>query len=88
MMSATFVDTEEPVIDGVLKEKESPSKIESEFQIKHSYELLDEELLDEQTPSTVQSVKRDEFKKRLENLECLLVRQDTEQAQIVAREIA
>lgn len=87
MSAASAVDTKEPVL-GPVKEQQPASVPESDFKIEHSFELLDEDLLREQTPSLIQSVKLEEFKARLSNLECLLLRGRDDDAKVLARELA
>lgn len=88
-MSATtsVVETKEPK-RGPVKEQPPVKAPESDFKIEHSYEILDEDLLQDLTPSVVQSVKLAEFKAKLSNLECLILRARNDEAQVVAREIA
>lgn len=87
MSAASAVDTKESTL-GPVKASPPATAPESDFKIEHSYELLDEELLQEHTPSTIQAVKLAEFKAKLSNLECLLLRERDDEAQVVAREIA
>lgn len=87
MSAASAVDTKEPVL-GPVKEQQPASVPESDFKIEHSFELLDQDLLQEQTPFLIQSVKLEEFKARLSNLECLLLRGRDDDAKVVARELA
>ena len=87
MSAASVVDTKEPTL-GPVKEQAPATAPESDFKIEHSFELLDEDLLQEQTPASIQSVKLADFRAKLSNLECLILRARTDEAQVVAREIA
>lgn len=88
MSANALVDTKDTVVLPESTEQEEASQAEPEFQIKHSYELMDQDLLDLQTPSSLQSVKVSDFKMKLAHLECLIMRQMNEKIPTVAREIA
>lgn len=88
-MSAAAVIASEGSAGASVKEQESPTiSPESDYKIKHQFGLLDEDVLAQQTPSFVQSVKLEEFKTKLARLECMILRSMKDEAQVVARELA
>lgn len=91
IMNAALTESQQPTLGAgtAVKEQQPPATApESAFKIEHAFELLDEGTLSQQTPAHVQSVKLEEFKSKLDNLECLFMRDNNDEAQVVAREIA
>lgn len=89
MSASAVIDSEQPTASPTVLKPEAPVyDPASEFKIEHSYELLDDAVLAEQTPALLQCVRLEEFKARIAHLECLILRNDNDKAEIVARELA